>query len=260
MTFDENSLKVNAKDPADPNSVRAKADLPDRMVVPTKSYGDVTLYLRPRFYLDGTPRVRNVMLRISGGADSALLLYMLAIFKRDYNPNIRIFLSTSINPTKPYQYIFADAVIKKVKELTGVEFEEHMWKECDGSSAERYRESQGEFINEIVPYNKIEILFNGETMNPTADFLPLMTGTRDETRDGPSTKNGAVTFARNAYPFRNFNKKAIAELYEHFGLTETLFPITRSCEKLTTNPADFAAHCDACWFCEERKWGFGRLV
>lgn len=258
-TFDENSLTFNAKDPLDPNSNQAHQILGDTLSVPT-SQGDVKIMIRPRYYLDGAPRPRNVGVRLSGGADSAIMLYMLALFKRDINPHITLYPSTSLNPTKPYQVMFAKQVINKVTELTGVSIGEHLWAECDGSSVERYRESQGEFINEIVPAYKLEVMFNAETMNPPETVPHLMTDGRDPARDGKTNRNGAVTFARNAYPFRNFNKAAVKEVYDYYGLTDVLFPLTRSCEKLTTNPADFAVHCGECWFCQEREWGFSRLV
>ena len=54
----------------------------------------------------------------------------------------------------------------------------------------------------------------------------------------------------------NIDKKGVAELYDYFGLMDTLFPLTRSCEDWTD---DFSAHCGKCWFCLERLWGFGKL-
>jgi len=57
-------------------------------------------------------------------------------------------------------------------------------------------------------------------------------------------------------PFSNVDKKAIAELYEHYNLIDTLFPMTRSCEAETNY---FSKHCGKCWWCGEREYGFGRL-
>ena len=31
---------------------------------------------------------KKVLVKISGGSDSAILAYMLAMFRRDYNPNL----------------------------------------------------------------------------------------------------------------------------------------------------------------------------
>jgi 7-cyano-7-deazaguanine synthase in queuosine biosynthesis len=55
-------------------------------------------------------------------------------------------------------------------------------------------------------------------------------------------------------PFFNIDKKQIKNMYDELGLTETLFPITRSCD----NPKVKTGHCNGkCWWCEERKWAFG---
>ena len=57
-----------------------------------------------------------------------------------------------------------------------------------------------------------------------------------------------------------------AHVYKHCDLTDALFTHTRSCEwhegfefngKLVPNPED--EHCGECWWCQERKWAFGRL-
>lgn len=56
-------------------------------------------------------------------------------------------------------------------------------------------------------------------------------------------------------PWWNQNKKFIAGVYKDFGQLETLFPLTRSCE----NGRVLSGHCGRCWFCQERKWAFGRL-
>jgi 7-cyano-7-deazaguanine synthase in queuosine biosynthesis len=106
----------------------------------------------------------------------------------------------------------------------------------------------------------------GETKNPPEDeetkFVYHGEG-RDLSRDGIVASDAVVVWKHHRTnmlkmrPFRNIDKKGIAELYEKFGLLDTLFPITRSCELTTT---DFSEHCGTCWFCEERKWGFGRYV
>jgi tRNA(Ile)-lysidine synthase TilS/MesJ len=65
----------------------------------------------------------NIGLRMSGGADSSILLYLLAIFKRDYRPDINIFPMTVVNPFKPYHEIYSQRVIDKITELTGIKIE-----------------------------------------------------------------------------------------------------------------------------------------
>jgi hypothetical protein len=209
----------------------------------------------------------NIGLRISGGADSSMLLYLMAIFKRDYRPDINLFPMTVVNPFKPYQEIYSQQVINKVTELTGVKIENLF-------VARPVLEDQTQFglIQKDITKNwrktiKLDFHMIGETKNPPeeedAKFVYAGSG-RDPRRDGLVDHDVFVIV--NDYikfkllrmrPFRNIDKKGVAELYEKFGVTDTIFPITRSCEIHTL---DFSKHCDRCWFCFERKWGFGRYV
>jgi hypothetical protein len=211
---------------------------------------DVTNQNRPPF----TKVINNVGIRLSGGADSAILAYMLAIYKRDYRPYITLHLITCVNNQKPYQEIFSKQVMEKITELTGVEFGEHFVENVDG---ERYREDQGDFQEKLYSAYKLDAHYMGETMNPPigAESNWKFTGSgRDKSRDSRGETHVPVVTYK---PFRNLDKKGIAELYQHFGVLDTLFPLTRSCEIHTL---DFSNHCDRCWFCLERKWGFGRYV
>ena len=62
-------------------------------------------------------------------------------------------------------------------------------------------------------------------------------------------------------PLINLNKQGIAEIYEHYGLMDTLFNVTRSCECADPEKTNnFTTHCQSeCWWCAERKWGFGKV-
>ena len=93
----------------------------------------------------------------------------------------------------------------------------------------------------------------GVTRNPPMELDYLIVG-RPEGRDDINmpTEEG------NCYgPFKNIDKQGIHELYITLGILEDIFPLTRSCEAFTT---DFTAHCEECWFCKERYWGFGRYI
>ena len=231
------------------------------MVVPT-SQGDVVINMPVLLAnLSDVKIVRNVGVRLSGGADSAILAYMLAIYKRDYKTDITLYSITCVNDQKPYQEIFAKKVMEKIAELTGVEFGEHFVKDINGDD---YVENQRKFVEELYSQKKLDIHFMGETMNPPLEVEHeenwiFQGGGRDISRDGL----GKLRKSRVSYtPLRNINKKGIKELYDYFGVLESLFPITRSCEMQIDNRRfkSFEVHCDICWFCLERKWGFGRYV
>ena len=86
-----------------------------------------------------------------------------------------------------------------------------------------------------------------------AHVLPGSYGPNDTDRS-KSTQKKDNTFR----PLINVDKKGVAEHYSRLGVLEDLFPLTRSCEE--DNVYTFEEHCGDCWFCRERKWGFGRLV
>ena len=223
-------------------------------MVVTTTQGDVIIDIANFGRAPWEEQIKNVGIRLSGGADSAILAYMLALYKRDYRPHINLRPITCVNPNKPYQEIFAKQVMAKITELTGVEFDEHYIGYINGND---YREEQGEFSRNLYTIHRLDVHYMGETMNPPLDAEDdwnFSGGGRDPARDG--TGETYIPIVRYS-PFRNLNKKAIAELYEHFGVLETLFPLTRSCEIHTL---DFSNHCEHCWFCLERKWGFGRYV
>ena len=74
------------------------------------------------------PSIKNIGLKISGGADSAIVCYMLAKYVAEERPDITIHPVTAIAQTKPFQQIFADKVLRKVEHLTGITFAEHQYK------------------------------------------------------------------------------------------------------------------------------------
>ena len=230
------------------------------MVVPT-SQGDIvidiTVLNKPPF----DEVINRVGIRLSGGADSAILAYMLAIYKRDYRPHLTLHPITCVNDKKPYQEIFAKNVVKKITELTGVEFGEHFVKDINGDN---YAGNQGIVVDELYSQRKLDIHYMGETMNPPPNVEEeegwIFQGNgRDPSRDSFGDIYIPVCIHK---PLRNINKKGTKELYEYFGVLDSLYPITRSCEMQTDNKLfqSFDVHCDRCWFCLERKWGFGRYV
>jgi hypothetical protein len=107
----------------------------------------------------------------------------------------------------------------------------------------------------------IKYLYTGLTINPPDEVLNSFDIKLDElernNRDSTIEKD---LFSNQCYmPFRNLNKQDIAELYKYYGLLDTLFPSTRSCEWYPemggSDPG--LGHCGNCWWCLEREWGFG---
>jgi hypothetical protein len=104
---------------------------------------------------------------------------------------------------------------------------------------------------------RISIIYTGITSVPpkeVRDTFTIQSGIdneRDPTIQRPVYNDNKMFHM----PFTNLNKQDICELYEILNVKKELYPITRSCESYTLTEG----HCGECWWCQERKWGFGYL-
>lgn len=193
-----------------------------------------------------------VGIMVSGGTDSALLLYLLL---QKYQTTIQIF--TIANRKKTYANVKAALdVVNKCIELTGNNNVEH-------HIFHRIIQQDNDFYEIPKIYQKRQLVskvFHGITANPSSDVLlkfPSEQSIRDIELRNPDIKKDEIP-ANSAFvlPWININKKQIYNYYNNLGLLESLFPLTRSCE----SDKDLGLqHCGVCWWCEERKWAFNRL-
>ena len=207
--------------------------------------------------------MQTLGLKISGGADSAIVCYMVAKYITEERPDITIHPITAVASTKPFQQIYADKVLRKVESMTGIKFATHQYRTIDSTTVENYINQQADLVNDVYASQGLQKHFSGLTANPTAEDAPeLHDGTHNipgsygpnDTDRSKSTEKKSNTWR----PLINVDKKGVAEHYTRLGVLEELFPLTRSCEE--DNVFTFEAHCGDCWFCRERQWGFGRLV
>lgn len=201
--------------------------------------------------------VKSIGLKISGGADSAIVCYMLAKYVTEERPDIVIHPVTCISNIKPYQQIFADKVLRKVEELTGIVFAKHQYTVVRAETSELYVSDQPAFIKTLYDQNLFILHFAGITANPTIEEAPHLYG---DIRRMPSDDRSKQIVKKDNWrlPLINVDKRGVAEHYIRLGVLDKIFPLTRSCEEVTLGPFD--RHCEKCWFCEERQWGFGRFV
>lgn len=204
--------------------------------------------------------VKNVGIKLSGGADSAIVCYMLAKHVVEERPDVSIYAITSNAEGKEYQVDFAKRVMAKVSELTSVKFAGHFTNLARTDNSENYTEDQNQLVDSVYDKQLIEMHFAGITANPTAEEAPELYDDRDampsDDRSKQAVKRPYQT-GRSFRPLINTDKRGVAELYHNLGVIDSLFPVTRSCEAYTSN---FSKHCGKCWFCKERYWGFGRYT
>lgn len=199
------------------------------------------------------PDTTRVGIKLSGGADSAIIAYLLALYKRQERPDLIIVPMTNVCNLKPYNQLFADKIIAFLSAEFNMSWGEHLViKNVNEDDFGRFHELN---LNMLYEVGLIQEHFIGITSFPPEGAMN-MSGTEyieglDRTRTVKPTKEG-----NSNRPLYNLDKRGVAELYEQFGLLDSLFPLTRSCEAYTHN---FDHHCGVCWWCRERQWAFGRL-
>lgn len=210
--------------------------------------------------------VKTALIKVSGGLDSAIVLYMLCRYITTSNKDISIVVLTTNDWLKPYQITWSTKVLDWIKrEFPTVKFIAHETAQL--KHGEDYVAGQAKHL-ERVKFNyakqgiTFDIKFSGVNQAPPIDVFEveeisgrLPPGPPEDRKSIRPTKVGTWF-----WPIQNFNKKDIAELYEQFDLTDTLFYQTRSCEETVLERTNnLTTHCGSCWWCQERKWGFGKL-
>jgi len=209
----------------------------------------------------------NIGVAVSGGADSALLLYILM---KNITAPISI-VSCGNGLTNNQEPVNALKITNEVMKLTGkknIYFTTH-WAE----NKQLNSTFQKELLVDIL---KLDVMYFGFTRPPPKDeivnfdiqnvaaaggtdkgltrqtYLPVGS---DLVSIFGSKAEGFKLPVSIASPFINVNKKEIAKLYKILDI-EHMYSMTRSCESLTV----LDAHCGECWWCKERVWAFGKLV
>ena len=69
---------------------------------------------------------KQVILKMSGGADSTIMAYLFALYKKEERPDLKLYVATVIGyPPKNWHGNKVKPILKKITELTGVTFEKH---------------------------------------------------------------------------------------------------------------------------------------
>lgn len=205
---------------------------------------------------------RNILVKISGGVDSAIVLYMLCEYASSERPDLKLIPMTANDWKKPYQVKFAKQVLDWHRnKFPLVNILEHQTSQLDHGYD--YIQGQKDLRDSVKANYDIDILVNGINALPPEEVV--FVNEEGEVQDGPVDSRDGVTGQWNSSktnfsPLRNLNKKGVAELYTKFNLHNTLKKVTRSCESPNAEKTNnFTTHCGYCWWCQERQWGFGTI-
>ena len=215
--------------------------------------------------------VKHIVLKLSGGADSAILCYLLHkyIIEEAKQP-ITIVPMTVIHGKKPTNLMYARRVYWWMKKHFDNDLFhwEHYTAHSNGAD---YSDVSEQLEHSIRQQGLCDVYYSGITANPPRDVWTKFKGLGDGSTDVDISIPGGLPDTRDktdtpkqthhphkVLPFLNIDKKGIAELYRMFDVEDTLFPITRTCEDHFRDPEE-VPHCGECVWCEERAWGFGKL-
>ena len=227
-------------------------------------YGKVEL-LSKQFLQSLKSNKGTIGVKLSGGSDTALLLYLLAKEIQERNLNFSILPYTFLDV--PDRNIVAQMIIDEVKKnFPRVVFKEHLVEKNLPKfiSKKIYKELWDKYALKLTQEHDIVFFTNGVNLPAPEsvithkeiinylDDAPRNYGTKDLERLG-------IYDIPEYKPFEHVDKRFTAQVYEDLFLLETLFPLTRSCLNKDTEKTNYYEKpCGECYWCEEKFWAFGQ--
>jgi len=222
---------------------------------------------------------KNIAISLSGGADSALLAYLVCELAKesDHNPTIHIINHVRCWKTRPWQQHDADRVFnwlfQRFYHLTFKRHTNFIPPELEhGNIGPNLTDEYGKRVSgdniekrayaEYVCFKEdCEVYYNGVTRNPRLAKFDGMRERDIDTTDENKHLEYMIHMGRVAsHPFRFVDKSWIMLQYKELGLQD-LLDITRSCEGefegidyTTYKPGQYVPVCGECFWCKERAW------
>lgn len=223
------------------------------------------------------PSWKNVAISVSGGADSALLAYLVCDLASKHNTTVHIINHIRCWKTKPWQQVDADNVFNWLTQRfdhtkflrhtnfiapeleygnIGPNLTDEYGKQVSGDNIQ-----QRAYAEYICKSHGINAYYNGVTRNPR---LALFNGMRERDIDPTDTNKHLEQMMHMgvfvSHPFRFIDKSEIIKKYRELDL-ESLLNITRSCEG-TFKDLNYENYkkgqevpvCGECFWCKEREW------
>ena len=222
----------------------------------------------------------NIAIGLSGGADSALLTYLLCSMITE-NTTVHVISHTRMWKTRPWQGWDSINVFNWLtKKFPHINFKRHTnfiapeieygnigpsLKDEYGKSVSGDNIESRAFAEYVCHWNNVDAFYNAVTRNPKG----LNLGGMKERDIDQSDSNHHLLFSRHmggwaCHPFRFTEKSWIIHQYKRLEITD-LLEITRSCEGEFTNinyinytPGQFVPICGECFWCKEREWAIER--
>ena len=221
--------------------------------------------------------IKNIGINVSGGADSALVTFLLCKLITDYNLDYKIIPMTGIELNRPFNADSAEEIINIIRaRWSNVSFAEHNFFEyivpSDVHGRIRYDlKAEAHRSNELKLFDNgtIDIILAGISQNPPWKDLPEdhpLRAKREKDREanngylekhlsGGRERDGIKLLYHR--PLYKSDKKRVAELYHKYNMMDDIFPLTASCIGQAKATNFFTKPCKKCWWCHEKHWAFG---
>ena len=213
---------------------------------------------------------KRIGISLSGGADSALLAYLIC---KNVTITTDIHITSQIRcwRTRPWQEFYVDSVISWLKKEFNNNFFVHknlVPPEMEEPNTTLIKDEYGKMKpgnriilrshNEFIANKyKLDAIYVGVNQNPDID-IP---GQLDERNEGVLDPHFVHNGVDICHPFVYTKKDWIIRQYYKNSI-EDLLELTRSCEGefegldyTTYTPGQDVPECGECFWCKERQWG-----
>ena len=220
---------------------------------------------------------KKIAISLSGGADSALLAYIICTLASANNTTMHIISHSRMWKTKPWQQWDSlkiyDYLVEKFPQVTFVRHTNFVppdleWCSKGPNIVDEYGKLVSgdiielrSFAEYICHHNSIDAYYNAVNRNPRNQNFGGM-----HTRDiEPTEDNKQLLMKRHMnfwalHPLRFTEKSWVTQMYASLNIMD-LFEMTRSCEGEIegidyTNyvPRQYVPVCNECFWCKERAW------
>jgi tRNA(Ile)-lysidine synthase TilS/MesJ len=196
---------------------------------------------------------KGISLSLSGGIDSATLLYIMSEYIYNNKLDTTIYAITVPNRTDSASAYHAALVINFIKKRFPINIE-HIIKattQDGGFKNEMVRRTE----TELMRIGKVTAVMTGLTANPkTSDFQfkePDSYYIKPELhREEEKQIHKRVGDFDFYFPFANIDKRGVKEISDLKNISKRLLLITKSC----TDNQKYV--CGKCWWCQERAWAY----
>jgi hypothetical protein len=218
---------------------------------------------------------KNIAISVSGGADSALLTYLIC--RQVTSQTIHIISHKRMWKTRPWQsHDSLNVYTWFLKKFPTIKFFRHTnfiapdieYGNMGASISDEYNKfGSGDNIQqrsyaEYICFNEnVDAFYNAVTRNPRGiDLGGMKERDIEPTEENKHLQEMTHMGRKVLHPFRFIDKSEIIKKYQELDLME-LFNITRSCEGefqdidyITYTPGQHVPTCGKCFWCKEREW------